>query len=212
MKFGQSSLAATLVMSFLLTSCGNNDSSAPKVQAAHQVNNDLKLKELSTGVNINTLKKFGLKKLSNTESYFDYQYFGSKAITNVNYAKDGTIYEYKMLLDEPLDKIKSALEAKLSEENGRPVKFLCKTEKYKPDSSAEITDEKCRVENGKQSMVINQFTMQPTEKYMGLPRLPKISLSIQLIDKDIKDKTMAEQNMKSAEAEKDKYKKKGSDI
>lgn len=129
-------------------------------------------------MNIKKIK--GAKKLSNQAYMFDFDYFGSKRTFLASINEHGDVYQYKAVMNGSFDLLKIALEEKLTTENSKSVIFDCKTTILKPDSSAEITTQSCKVSGKSEVLTIEEMKMQPTEKYAGLSRLPTVIFSIKL--------------------------------
>lgn len=142
------------------------------------VEKPIALKELFIGMNIKKVK--GAKKLSNQAYMFDFDYFGSKRTFLASTNENGDIYEYKAVMDGSFDLLKIALEEKLTTDNSKSVIFDCKTSILKPDSSAEITTQSCKVSGKLEILTIEEMKVQPTEKYAGRSQLPTVVFSIKL--------------------------------
>ncbi len=154
-----------------------NNTNSEKINPSN-VEKPIALKELFIGMNIKKIK--GAKKLSNQAYMFEFDYFGSKRTFMASTNDNGDIYQYKAVMSGPFDLLKIALEEKLTTENSKSVIFDCKTSILKPDSSAEITTQSCKVSGKTEILTIEEMKMQPTEKYAGLSRLPTVILSIKL--------------------------------
>lgn len=94
----------------------------------------------------------------------------------------GEIYKVGMILDNNFEALKSGLQEKLSEQNKKAVTFDCRTEKISPDASATLNYKTCIVKSDTQTLTIQESTMQPTAKVMGLPQLPSVWVTIELED------------------------------
>lgn len=176
-----------IAITFLISGCSDDvsknraaESEKLDVPALNHsiVDKPIALKNLIIGMNIKEIKS--AKKYSNQAYMFDFEYFGGKRVFRVATNEKGVIYRYEATLDGSFDALKSALEEKLTADNGRAVAFECNANSVKPDSSAEISTRSCRISGQSDALVIEEMKMQPTAKYAGLPQLPTVILSIKL--------------------------------
>lgn len=158
------------------TGTPNIESAAPKVPPLEKT---IMLKDLAIGKPIKSIK--GAKEYSSKMYMFDYEYFGEKRTFNVSTNDAGLITKYQTRFSSGSESLKSAIEEKLSTENGRPVKFSCDGSKFSPDSSADMEIKTCKIDSLNEVLTITETRMQPTAKYAGLPQLPSVVTSIELV-------------------------------
>lgn len=172
------------------------------------VEKNLSLKDFFIGMDIKKIKK--TNKISDKSYIFESDYFGSKRDFRVSTNEKGEIYKYDVILDGSFDMLKGALEEKLTAENGKSVKFKCATSITKPDKSAEIVIQECKIFGKSEILKIQETKIQPTEKIYGLDKLPTVVISIELEGTTLSAEVRnSEENLrKKIEKEKDLLRKK----
>lgn len=158
------------------------------------------LKELTTGIKLNQIKGISYRVFERNIYTFNYNYFGGKRDVKAEVNASGEIYKLGMILDNNFETLKTGLLEKLSEQNKKTVNFDCRTEKTTPDASATLNYKTCKVKSDTQTLTVQESTMQPTAKVMGLPQLPFVLVTIELED--------AKLRADHIEAEDAKYRKK----
>lgn len=141
-------------------------------------------------------------------SYYDFDYFGEKTSIKIEPDINGNIYSIEILLKDSIEKIKPALEDKISKENGRTVKFLCSTSKIQPDASAELITEKCTIAHPPQVLTLSETKIKSTVSN----RLPIYTRHINLTDTKLKAEENSRKNEERAADERKIDSKKKSDI
>ena len=162
-----------------------------------KVQKAISLKDLVIGKDVKKLKN--AKNFSANAYMFNYDYFGEKRSFVANTNDKGEIYKYKTTFNGSLDELKTALEEKLTSENGTTVKFKCTTKSIKPDSSAEISTRTCEIKGQSDSLMIEESKIQPTEKYAGLPRVPTVITSLTLEGTVLSAESRAAEEKKKAD-------------
>lgn len=170
----------------LIVGCTENANiGAPNVQTdtpkVPPLEKTITLKDLTIGKPIKSVK--GAKEYSSKMYLFKYEYFGEKRTFNVTTNDAGLITKYQTRFSSGSESLKSAIEEKLSAENGRPVKFDCDSSKFSPDSSADMEIKTCKIASRDEILMITESRMQPTAKQAGLPQLPAVVTSIELVGK-----------------------------
>lgn len=166
----------SIVLTILVSGCSDGEPPAPA--STSKVDNPILLKSLAIGTNINSISN--AKKFGNRDYMFDYDYFGKSRNFRVTTNDKGLIYKYETTLDGSIYTLQSALEEKLTADNGKPIIFNCNTKNIEPDSSATLTYITCKVSGKTEELTIKETTMQPKVKYAGLAQLPTTVLSITL--------------------------------
>ncbi len=162
-----------------------------------KVQKAISLKDLAIGKDVKKLKN--ARNFSANAYMFDSDYFGEKRSFIANTNDKGEIYKYKTTFNGPLDELKTALEEKLTSENGTIVQFKCTTKIIKPDSSAEISTRTCEIKGQSDSLMIEESKIQPTEKYAGLPRMPTVITSLTLEGTVLSAESRAAEEKKKAD-------------
>jgi hypothetical protein len=153
-----SSLILLAPLSFVLSSCSDSASiEAPAAAAANKsfVDKPIALKDLVIGTNISKIKN--AKKISGQTYMFDMEYYGGKRTFMASVNDKGDVFNFN-----------------------KPVAFDCKSNTFKPDSSADISIKTCKVAGPSESLKIEEMRMQPTAKVAGLNQLPTVVLSVEL--------------------------------
>ncbi|CAN7738334.1 hypothetical protein LJR118_006563 [Acidovorax sp. LjRoot118] len=176
-----SSLILLAPLSFVLSSCSDSATiEAPAAAAANKsfVDKHIALKDLAIGMNISKIKN--AKKISGQTYMFDMEYYGGKRNFMASVNDKGEVFNFKTTVDGSFNALQSALEEKLTADNAKPVAFDCKSNTFKPDSSADISIKTCKVAGPSESLKIEEMRMQPTAKVAGLNQLPTVVLSVEL--------------------------------
>ena len=111
-----------------LTACSDETTQSNKKQEQitpatpdqAKVQKAISLKDLVIGKDVKKLKN--AKNFSANAYMFNYDYFGEKRSFVANTNDKGEIYKYKTTFNGSLDELKTALEEKLTSENGTTVK------------------------------------------------------------------------------------------
>lgn len=105
-----------------LTSCSKEKEN---INAFNESDHRLYMKELTTGYNINS-KMYPEKKIKiDNNIYFDYSYFGLDKSFNAEINEDDIVISLEVTIDENMVGLRSAIEEKLTLQNGRLIKFAC---------------------------------------------------------------------------------------
>lgn len=176
-----SSILVLTSLCLLLPACTKSDSSEPFATPAPSksaVDKPMALKELVIGMDISKIKN--AREVTSQTYIFDMEYYGSKRTFVAKVNKGGQATMFKTTVDGTLDQLQSALEEKLSADNAKPVAFDCKTNAFKPDSSADISIKTCKVVGPTETLKIEESRMEPTAKLSGLPQLATVVISVDL--------------------------------
>lgn len=176
------------VINSILTSIASKENDETIEKPKNLSEKQLSIKDITTGVlisSIDSLKNKKPKITKPTYSYYDIEYFGEKTGVMIKFDINNIIYEASITLNDPLEKIKPAIEDKISKENNKTVNFSCKKSQIQPDSSAILTTEECTITHSSQILKITQTEIQPTKLVYGGKQIPTYSRSITIIDTNI---------------------------
>jgi hypothetical protein len=160
------------------------------------VQEKISLKELTTGIKLNQIKGISYRVFERNIYIFNYNYFGGKRDVKAEVNANGEIYKLGMTLDNNFESLKIGLQEKLSEQNKKMVTFDCQTEKTTPDASATLNYKTCKVKSDTQTLTVQESTMQPTAKVMGLPQLPFVLVTVELEDAKLRADHIEAENAK----------------
>lgn len=176
-------LASLFTLAALLGCTDNTSSQATVAQAKTPtvipLEKSITLKDLAIGKPIKSIK--AAKKFSDNMYMFDYEYFGERRSIRATTNDAGLITKYEITFGRGFDSLKSALEEKLSADNARQAIFECSSNKIKPDSSAKLETRVCKIASQNEVLKISETKMQPTAKVAGIPQLPTVITSIELV-------------------------------
>jgi len=187
----------------------------PEIIRSSTVSKPLKLKDLALGVKLASLSSLNVKpvKLGTTDTFtFEYDFFGStnSVIGSVNSA--GVVYEYHINIRSGLNELKSAIESKYSEQEGKPIGFNCNLKIFtSPDGSAKISTETCKLSRGSEVLQTERQTVEDPRKPAYILPVSDLS-SVQLVDTRIASEVEAAAKNAAAIKEKAAQDKRKKDI
>lgn len=132
---------------------------APKEPVATNVSvHRIYIKELTTGDDIGSKKYPKLKTRTGSLASFDYQFFDKVRLFTAETNQDNVVVKLKFLDDAEFDDLRSAVESKLSELNGRNIKFDCISSKEKVPP-LEWGLKTCKIISGKQVLEKKEYKL-----------------------------------------------------
>lgn len=155
MKINSSSLLICVAALFL-AACGDTSSTSPPVPKVNNVSEKrIFLKDLTTGIRYES-KNFPkpVVKLDSLVS-FNYEFFGATQLITAKLNSEKIITAYEILLNSNQDAMKSAIEEKLTSENGKIVKFDCVITKS-TYGGINWEQKDCVIKSGEQKLLIQE--------------------------------------------------------
>jgi hypothetical protein len=140
--------------------------------AVNIVDKPLYIKDLTTGVLYDFAKLPKPSFQKNQLILLDYQYFGDIRKVSIDLNKKGQIYKIKVSLGLFADKLHSTIEEKVSAENGKSIRFLCKESKtdlsaFGFKNSTLLSDE-CILKYGTQRLILETNRPKGDAAVMGI--------------------------------------------
>jgi hypothetical protein len=184
-----------------------------KIISENVVDKKIHLKDLTTGVSINEKPFPKLIYKGYGRALFDYEYYGEKRNFSTEINDKDLVYRISVSLSYVGDDIVGLVEKKLSEDNGRNIKFKCEIsvidlEKFGINRS-ELETKRCTVRGVDQILVIKQS--KPKGAAAAL-RLDLTSTSLELVDERIEKEVVERKLDKASRDYNERQKKARSDI
>jgi len=153
--------AARIILSLLVLSGCNeaNKTPAERAPAQQAVNNisekRIFLKDLTTGVKYEKKKYPTIIFSTENTIKFNYDYFGDRHVISAEMNADKIVTSYEILMHGDLSKLRAAIAAKASSENGKTVEFLCTTYKAS-EGGLDWETKSCNIDSGHQILLIEE--------------------------------------------------------
>jgi len=155
------------------------------------------LKNLTTGIKYDrsNLPKVMVGSFDGEDPIFSFSFFGLDRQLTIKKTSTNIIYSYKLIIDNTYYSLRSAIEEKLTEIEGKKIEFDCRNDSYNTKIGIYYSVT-CKILSGSQSLVI--LERYPREAKDSPLHITTLTLTDESISKQVLDK--------QSEANKKQYK------
>jgi len=155
-KLNSITIAATIVsLCIQFTGCSSSESQVKKNSI---LKNKLYLKDLTTGITFNSSNLKGKHSINKKQEVLipGFSYFGKDTSLTLSINNSNIIYGYSVIVENNNESLKNAIESKLTETEGREIKFDCSTDSY-DTTMGEFKREVCTISSGSQKFIYKEI-------------------------------------------------------